>query len=123
MSVNSPAHVCVLRIDPSLQACNLNVTAADLLFGTFELEIFFCRLSVCERYPWFGEQVMIGMLKDLKLREVAIFDNFCVCKRRARRTLKRRQGIVALNCITNCNAATSECLRDVFAQFIPYDKN
>ena len=76
MSGNGPAHLCILRIDPSLQARNLNVAAAHFLLGTLELEIFFCHLSVCDRRPLFGEDIMIRLLKNLELREVAIFDNF-----------------------------------------------
>jgi hypothetical protein len=123
VSGNDPAHVSILRIDPSLQARNLDVAAADFLFGTLKLEIFFCCLSVCKRRPFFGEDIMIRVLKNLELREVAIFDNFRVRKRRARWILKWRQSVVTLDRVTNCSAAASECLRNVFAHFISYDKS
>jgi hypothetical protein len=76
MSGNTPAHVSILRMDPSLQACDLDITALDFLLGTLQLEIFFCCLSVYKRRPWFGKHIMIRMLENLELREVAIVDNF-----------------------------------------------
>jgi hypothetical protein len=76
VSGDGPAHVCILRIDPSLQVHNLNVAVANFLLGTLKLEIFFSCLSVCKRRPFFGEDIMIRVLKNLELREVAIFDNF-----------------------------------------------
>jgi hypothetical protein len=115
VSGDSPAHICILHIDPSPQTCSLNVATANFLFGTLDLEVFFCRLSICKYRPFLGQYIMIRILKNFELSEVAIFDNFCVRKRRARWILKWCQSIVALNRITNCSAAASECLRNVFA--------
>jgi len=55
MSSNSPAHLSIVCVYPSLQLSNLNMAAMDLLLGTLNLEVFFGCLSVCERGPLFGE--------------------------------------------------------------------
>ena len=114
MSGNSPAHICILHLNPSLQTCNLNIAPVDFLFGMLDLEIFFGCLSICKDHPFLGEYIIIRMLKDLELREVAIFDNFCVHKRRVRWVLKQRQSIIALNRIANRTVAVSECLRNYY---------
>jgi hypothetical protein len=113
-SSNSPSHFRVVRIYPSLQASNLDVAAADLLFGTLNFEVFVCGLSIDRDGPGFREEVVVGVLENLKLGEVAVLDNFGVFEVGARWRLKRCKGIIAVDCIANRITAARECLRNVF---------
>lgn len=58
------------------------------------------------------------MFEDFEFGEIAVFNNFRVYEVGAGWRLEGGEGIVAVNCITNCNATARECLRDVFAHFI-----
>ena len=119
MCSNSPGHHNVLLVDPRLETSNLDVATIDLLFGTLNFEIFVCRLSVGKGSPLFGEDIMIGVLKDFELREGAVIDDLGVQEEGTGGGLKGREVVVVADCITDCCTAARECLRDVLAQFIP----
>lgn len=113
-SSNSPSHLRVVRIHPSLQASNLNIAAADLLFGTFNFEVFVCGLPIDRDGPGLREEIVVCVLENLELREVAVLDNFGVFEVGARWRLKRCKGVIAVDCIANRITAARECLRNVF---------
>ena len=119
MYYNSPGHHNVLLVDPRLQTSDLDVATIDLLFGTLNFEIFVCRLSVGKGSPLFGEDIMVGVLKDFELGEGAVIDDFGVQEEGMGGLLKGCEDVVAADCITNCCTAARECLRDVLVQFIP----
>ena len=119
MCGNSLGHHHILLVNPGLHTSNLNVAAIDLLFGTHDFEKFVCCLSVGKGSPFFGEDVMVGVLEDFELGEGAVIDDFGVRKDGTGRLLIGREVIVAGDCVTNCCTAARECLRDVPAQFIP----
>ena len=123
MCSNSPGHHNVLLVNPRLHTSNLDVAAIDLFFGTPDFEIFVCRLSVGKGSPLFGEDVMVGVLEDFELGESAVIDDFGVHEEGTGGLLKGREVIVAADGITNCCTAARECLRDVLAQFIPWEKH
>jgi hypothetical protein len=78
MCSNSPGHHNVLLINPCLQMSDLDIATIDLLFGTLNFEIFVCCLSVGKGSPLFGEDIMVGVLKDFKLGEGAVINDFGV---------------------------------------------
>jgi hypothetical protein len=119
MCSNSPAYLCVLCINPSLKTSDLDITAANLSLSTQYFEIFICRLAVGMDSPGLGENIVVGVLEDFEIREVAIIDNFRVNKHRTRWFLKGCKSIVALDCTANCSTAARECLGNVLSQFIP----
>jgi hypothetical protein len=65
--------------------------------------------------PFLGEDVVVRVLEDFKIREIAVINNFGVHKHRAGWLLKGRESIVTVNSTTNCCAAARECLGDVLA--------
>ena len=115
---NGPRQLCVVLIHPSLQVSNLNVAVLNFLLGALELEILVCCLPVVKDGPVFGEEIVIGMLDNFELGEIAVFNNFRVYEVGAGWHLEGGKGIVAVNCIMNCSTMVSECLRNVFAQFV-----
>jgi len=116
---DSLGHHPVVLVNPGLYTSNLDVAATDLLFSTLDFEIFVGCLLVGKGSPLFGEDVMVGVLEDFKLREGAVIDNFRVHKEGAGWLLKGGEVIVALDCVMNSGTAARECLCDVPAQFIP----
>ena len=112
---NRLGHCHVLIVNPGLHTSNLDVATIDLLFGTLDFEVFVCCLSVSKGSPLFREDVMVGVLEDFELGEGAVIDDCGVQEDGTRRLLKGCEVIVALDCVTNCFATASECLRDVLA--------
>ena len=116
---DSPGHHPIILVNPGLYMGNLNIAAIDLLFSTLDFEIFVGGLPVGKGSPVFGEDVMVRLLEDFKLREGAVIDDFGVHKDGTGQLLMGHKVIVAGDCVMNCCTVVREGLHDVPAQFIP----